>query len=1196
MSHITFNRRAILICLIGMSCHLFAQDNSANKKNYALLWEITGKGLTKPSYLFGTMHLRDKRVFEFSDSVLLKLESCEAFASEVRMDSAVYQQWEMALSGDTTNRLSNRLSKEGYERLLKALKMKGINIDSLNSKNKSLIFGKLNDHEEMDSEDSKDLFLDLYLTRLAYNQGKSLHGLERMEDYEDLDNSFFDQFEDSTFLKSDTSMVSIFAQFALMEEMIDVYNQGDLTALKVILNNEKSYNGNRFRKEMLDNRNTRMVQQLENLMSEKSVFCAVGAAHLPDSMGMLALLHAKGYIVRKVTPQFTGLAGQFMEKKVEKEWHHQKDNFNHFEFDMPEQPYVVNSLRTHRKRLGTKYIYYDITNASVMLAESSFYPHLGQKKLTKEKLLTQAFKEWMYARTYNISDKEKVTMGDNEGYKFTALSESNSLIKGVFYVANNNIYTLIAFFDKAHDDRTERADKFLKSFKINPLPLTDWQDYEDSKGAFTVRMPVKPDFQELKTEVPQSEGRGTNYFSNVFISKEAKEGFTYMIRYSDMPTGLFVENDSFYISNAVQEATQNFVNLKAKLDIDSLTRHYDCPEFNIKVSVEGFSMLIRAILRGNRLYVLLAQPPLDKNKGNYKKLEDWLNSFRFLPFNQPIFTQKSFPEMGLRIGLPTAIEPHKTDSVKHSYPYESEKIIQTTDNQSGVVLSTSRMANSKYYSTENIDSFWHNYERTISAISDEIEIKDTTFKGLLAKNIIIHYPNSSNISQSLVVMKDGYQYDFSLVLPYEIANTNYANSYFNTIEFLDNAQKIDLFSSKKPLIIKDIASDNDSIKMVAKQVISQINWTKEDLPLLSEALLKQYPDDSLRYGSVRINLINQIKEIKTPATLALLEKMMVTTQKDTFVRNAVLCTFLDLDTLNAANRFFELAKSFGKFDFTRNYRLRLFMVDSIERAKLYFDKMMALSEKPFEEMGIISMTQYLAQKDTLNVLKDIFSKYTPQYLSTANALIQKNAAALKLDTVSEAHETDISLLYNYVSLFKNMPDTPEINTFLKKISTTNQLDILSKVMQAQIKNKQPIEDNQWKRLSKNKIEWYYFLSALHSDSLLGKVPPQYFNQKDIAETILRTYFMDDYGDPKEMTLIETQKYKGELLYIFKCKMDYEEDENPYYVAICAQPLDKTKILLDTESLFISDALKEVKNPKKIVDELLKNHEKWVNKL
>ncbi|HKO80940.1 MAG TPA: TraB/GumN family protein, partial [Chitinophagaceae bacterium] len=34
-----------------------------------LLWRISGNGLTRPSYLFGTIHLTDKRVFNFGDSL-----------------------------------------------------------------------------------------------------------------------------------------------------------------------------------------------------------------------------------------------------------------------------------------------------------------------------------------------------------------------------------------------------------------------------------------------------------------------------------------------------------------------------------------------------------------------------------------------------------------------------------------------------------------------------------------------------------------------------------------------------------------------------------------------------------------------------------------------------------------------------------------------------------------------------------------------------------------------------------------------------------------------------------------------------------------------------------------------------------------------------------------------------------------------
>ncbi len=751
-------KNILIYCLLSLTFPLFSQNQTTDKKNYALLWEITGNGLTKPSYLFGTMHLRDKRVFEFSDSVLLKLETCDAFASEVRIDSAVYEQWELSMSGDTTNKLSRQLSKKGYERLLKALKSKGINLDSMESKNSALVSGLLDDRDEKDKEGSKDLFLDLYLTRLAYNQGKSLHGLERLEDYEDLNYSFFQQFEDSTFAQKDTSFMQILTHFAMIENMIEVYSSGDLKALQKIVQDTNSFGSRQYRREILDNRNVRMGQKLENIMREKSVFCAVGAAHLPDSMGLIALLQAKGYNVRCVTPQFTGLAEQYKPKKVDRPWYHLKDEFNRIELDFPEQPYLMNKLTAHRRRLGVEYVYYDILTGAILMAEADFYPYVKSKKVTKEKVLSESFNSWMYGRELKNIEKEKIMVGENEGIKFSARLKTGALVKAQIVVANGNIYKTIVIFDKHKDDETERADKFLKSLKINPLPLTDWQIFEEEKGAFSIKMPTKPDFQDVKSKLPDASGEIVNYYANLFMSKDANAGFSYLVRYSDMPAGRYVENDSTYMSLLRQETMQRFVKLKGKIEIDSVTRHYGYPEYNVKVSIDGISMYLRNILRGNRLYILLGQPPLEKNKSNNAKVEDWLNSFRFLPLNQPQLTATNFPELGMNIGLPSSKEPHKLVVTKGVFPTQSTAIIQTTDDRTGAACVMTKTTYSKYYNATNVDSFWHKYTRNLEEAESEkvkIAVKDTLFKGLKAKIVSLDYLQTQNTFKSIVFLKDG---------------------------------------------------------------------------------------------------------------------------------------------------------------------------------------------------------------------------------------------------------------------------------------------------------------------------------------------------------------------------------------------------------------------------------------------------------
>ena len=55
------------------------------------------------------------------------------------------------------------------------------------------------------------------------------------------------------------------------------------------------------REKMLDNRNLNWIPKLEDWMSKKSLFVAVGAGHLAGENGVIHLLRNKGY---KVEPVF----------------------------------------------------------------------------------------------------------------------------------------------------------------------------------------------------------------------------------------------------------------------------------------------------------------------------------------------------------------------------------------------------------------------------------------------------------------------------------------------------------------------------------------------------------------------------------------------------------------------------------------------------------------------------------------------------------------------------------------------------------------------------------------------------------------------------------------------------------------------------------------------------------------------------
>ncbi len=58
-----------------------------NKDDFkSLLWEMTGNGLRKPSYLFGTIHLIPEKQFFLSDLVKLKLTESKRLCLEIDLD------------------------------------------------------------------------------------------------------------------------------------------------------------------------------------------------------------------------------------------------------------------------------------------------------------------------------------------------------------------------------------------------------------------------------------------------------------------------------------------------------------------------------------------------------------------------------------------------------------------------------------------------------------------------------------------------------------------------------------------------------------------------------------------------------------------------------------------------------------------------------------------------------------------------------------------------------------------------------------------------------------------------------------------------------------------------------------------------------------------------------------------------------
>ncbi len=164
---------ALLFCAVSVS----AQKNAAAKYP-SLLWEITGNGLSKPSYLFGTMHVSSKLVFHLSDSFYLALKSVDAVALELNPDT---WQGEMVTINNIKENYaefagtprSNYLTQhsfriDAYEDDLKAAMSSEPTIVN------SLLYRSYKAKEDFE----EDTFLDLYIYQTGKKLGKRATAVE----------------------------------------------------------------------------------------------------------------------------------------------------------------------------------------------------------------------------------------------------------------------------------------------------------------------------------------------------------------------------------------------------------------------------------------------------------------------------------------------------------------------------------------------------------------------------------------------------------------------------------------------------------------------------------------------------------------------------------------------------------------------------------------------------------------------------------------------------------------------------------------------------------------------------------------------------------------------------------------------------------------------------------------------------------
>ncbi|MFB6306221.1 MAG: TraB/GumN family protein, partial [Flavobacteriales bacterium] len=145
----------------------------------SLFWKITGKDAVNTSYVYGTLHSGDSRVYQFSDEVLNKLRSCDAFAMELNVSPKNRLGLMGKLTMDSAHTLKGLLG-EDYDRINKIFQdSMGINLAMFNNLPPIFVSSMIS-QRQMKSDSA--LPLDFYFKKQAEKDSLKIIGLENVDE------------------------------------------------------------------------------------------------------------------------------------------------------------------------------------------------------------------------------------------------------------------------------------------------------------------------------------------------------------------------------------------------------------------------------------------------------------------------------------------------------------------------------------------------------------------------------------------------------------------------------------------------------------------------------------------------------------------------------------------------------------------------------------------------------------------------------------------------------------------------------------------------------------------------------------------------------------------------------------------------------------------------------------------------------
>jgi uncharacterized protein YbaP (TraB family) len=1031
-------------------------------QNKSLFWEISGNGLTKNSYLYGTMHVNDKISFHLSDSFFKNLLSSDIVANESNPET-----W-----GDLNDLMKNNdfnSYKKFYTEFYLFPTTKE-NIQTIFINDNAKYFRNMLSGAEGDQADfQEDTVLDMFIFQTGKKYKKKIVGLE---DAKESMLSILQIIDEDAKPKEENklALVKILKNRNPQEVLKEFYREKDIIMLDSVY---KLIFSKKAHDALIVNRNKIMTKSIDSIVKTGSLFSAVGAAHLAGNDGIIELLRQKGYTVKPIIDTFSE-NGKNQKKTIEAYFPNPNFIVSQTKDKMVQLPLYKTTIEENES-MGSP----DFTNGgAITIKRIPLNYFLKNNTITyNPKSLDSLFFEKIPG---DIIEKKYAEQSNFASYDIKNITKTGNAQHSKFYITALEIIS-IAMTGPANYVRQYENEVF-ENIKIKPFK-NEWEKIKPLKGGFEAEVP------SYNFVFGNSVGKGTNIDIQAYDNQEKAY---YFLREKTL-------NDTSFLENSEYEQKQIHYQFYLQQNQDSTATQYNKIEnsFVSSSKIGNRNIKLKTFISGNKYYMLGSVNASEANANRF------FNSFVLIPFDYKSKSKILIDSItNYKIEIPEKenenlfLKLNKNQrEAKNAFKVVNQ--YQAFNSEMGREIKLAYHKFPKYERTLSIDSLQRmlkkellnqydedpqqnyfeaeneSYETATSLLSPELFLKKGFLRSLWDEILADKKDNYEFLSESITFNKEQNSYTINALISkpnatqsikykvlyknnaYYLLNTlvekNYKNDdpfiekAFNSLDFVENI-KPDTAEDKVKLFIEDAKNEKDTIRYSALNTIANLDITKNDFEVITNFIntfnFKESETDAIT------SLLEKIGKIDDERVIPYLEHYYKKESTKTEVQISILKSISYQKSKAAYKKINELLEydlPISDLQYEIGSLFYTFEKDPENSKELFPEIFQYYSIKEYNKPIISFCNSLLEQKlisvKKLKAFKKILLTNTKLEYKRVASWNQKNKATqeatAKEDEVTFYSESSKSLtdLINYTNLIYNYADDYAVKEILKKIKS-----------------------------------------------------------------------------------------------------------------------------------------------------------------